>query len=494
MRQRIQKMEPSSQQHLYEAVAQRVAYLIDQGTFKTGDKIPSLRKLSRQMKISVNTVKEAYHYLEDRRIIEARPQSGYYVCGCLCDVPKEPEIKTDLFNPTPISSSELTMQMMRDCSDPSLIQFGAAIPETDLLPIKKLNRMLSSEARRHQSESVNYSIPPGCLKLREQIAKRMLHCGCTLSPDEIVITNGGTEAIYLALKSVCEPGDILAIESPVYFNFMEMIRELNLKAIEIPSSPSDGISIDALKYVLSQQKIQVCLVISNFSNPLGGQLSDAKKEALVDLLGQRGIPLIEDDVHGDLSFNYNRPSVAKVYDKEGSVILCSSFSKTLSPGYRVGWVVPGKFQSRVEQLKLIYNIGSSVPAQLAIAEFLANGGYSHHLRSICRIYEKKVMMMRDAIGRFFPEGTCVTNPKGGFILWVQLPDGVDSRCLYWEAKKLGISISPGIIFSATGQFNNYIRLNAAFYSENKHWAVEALGKIISTHCYSDRCIKPESSP
>ncbi|WP_022669074.1 PLP-dependent aminotransferase family protein [Desulfospira joergensenii] len=482
MQQNLQKIEQRSRKHLYEAVAERIAYLIDQGTFKTSDKIPSLRKLSRQMKVSINTVKEAYNYLEDRRIIEARPQSGYYVCGCRCDIPKEQEIKTDLFNPTTISTSELAMQIMRDCSDPNLVQFGAAIPETGLLPIKKLNRMLSSEARRYQSESVNYSIPPGCLKLREQIAKRMLHCGCTLSPDEIVITNGGTEAIYLALKSVCKPGDILAIESPVYFNFMEIIQELDLKAIEIPSSPRDGISIDALKYALSQQRIQACLVISNFSNPLGGQIPDAKKEELVNLLAQHGIPLIEDDVHGDLSYNYDRSSVAKAYDKKNTVILCSSFSKTLSPGYRVGWVVPGKFQSRVEQLKLIYNIGSSIPAQLAIAEFLANGGYSHHLRSICRIYEKKVMMMRDAIGRFFPEGTCVTNPKGGFILWIQLPDSVDSRCLYWEAKKLGISISPGIIFSATGQFNNYIRLNAAFYSETNQWAVETLGKIISKFC------------
>lgn len=479
MQQTLQDIEQLSQQHLYETVAEKVAYLIDQGTFKVGEKVPSLRNLSRQMKVSINTAKEAYNYLEDRRVIEARPQSGYYVCGCLCNIPKEPDIQKDRFNPTTVSTSELAIQIMRDCIDPGLVQFGAAIPDTDLLPIKKLNRMLSSEARRYQSESVNYSIPPGCLKLRKQIAKRMLHCGCTLSPDEIVITNGGTEAIYLALKSICKAGDTLAIESPVYFYFLQMIQELDLKAIEIPSSPREGISIDALKYVLSQQKVQACLVISNFSNPLGGLIPDVKKEELVNLLDQHKIPLIEDDVHGDLSYNYDRPSVAKSYDRKNNVVFCSSFSKTLSPGYRVGWVVPGKFQSRIEQLKMLYGIGSSSPTQLAIAEFLANGGYSHHLRSICRIYEKKVMMMREAIGRFFPEGTCVTSPKGGFILWVQLPDSVDSRCLYWEAKKLGISISPGSIFSVTDHFDNYIRLNAAFYSKKNHWAVETLGKIIS---------------
>ncbi|MCP4023836.1 MAG: PLP-dependent aminotransferase family protein [Desulfobacteraceae bacterium] len=478
MKQILKNIKHQPQQHLYETVAENVSHLIDQGTFKAGDKVPSLRNLSRLMKVSINTAKEAYAYLEDRRVIEARPQSGYYVCGCLCDIPREPDIKKAQFNPSTVSTSELVTHIMRDSLDPNLVQFGAAIPDPELLPAKKLNRMLSSEARRHQSESVEYSIPPGCLKLRKQIAKRMLHCGCSLSPDEIVITNGGTEAIFLALKSICKRGDTLAIESPVYFSFLQMIQELGLKALEIPSSPREGISIDALKYALNQQKVQACLVISNFSNPLGGKIPDAKKKLLVNLLDQHGIPLIEDDVHGDLSYNNDRPSVAKSYDQNNNVLFCSSFSKTLAPGYRVGWVVPGKFQARVERLKMIYSIGSASPTQLAVAEFLANGGYSRHLRSICRIYEKKVVMMGEAIGRFFPEGTCVTRPKGGFVLWVQLPKSVNSRRLYGEAKKFGISIAPGSIFSTTDHFNNYIRLNAAFWSKKNQWAVETLGKII----------------
>lgn len=481
MRQILNQKDQKSQQHLYETVAGKITHLIEHGTFKAGDKVPSLRNLSRLMKVSINTVKEAYGYLEDRRVIEARPQSGYYVCGRLCNIPREPDIKIAQFNPVTVSTSELVTQIMQDCMDPGLVQFGAAIPDPDLLPMKKLNRMLSSETRQYPSESVEYSIPPGCLKLRKQIAKRMLHCGCTLSPDEIVITNGGTEAIYLALKSICKPGDTLAIESPVYFSFLQMIQELDLKVLEIPSSPREGISIDALKYALNQQTIHACLVISNFSNPLGGLMPDAKKKMLVNLLDQHGIPLIEDDVHGDLSYTDDRPLVAKAYDEEKNVLLCSSFSKTLAPGYRVGWVIPGKFQPRIEHLKMIYSIGSASPTQLAIAEFLANGGYAHHLRSICRTYEKKTVMMGEAINRFFPEGTFVTRPKGGFLLWIQLPEYVDSRRLYGEAKKLGISIAPGAIFSTTDQFNNCIRLNAAFWSRKNQWAIEILGKLISAH-------------
>jgi DNA-binding transcriptional MocR family regulator len=437
------------------------------------------------MRVSVNTVKQAYGYLEDRRIIEARPQSGYYVCARLPALPQEVDLKRPNLHPAKADSAELALMIMRDCLNPDLIQFGAAIPNPDLLPVQRLNRMLATETRRFQKESVSYCIPPGSLRLRTQIAKHMVSAGCTLRPDEIVITAGVTEAVQLALQTVCPPGGTLAIESPVYFNFLQMIRQLGLTPLEIPSSISDGISIDALRYAIENTGVNAVLAISNFSNPLGGVIPDEKKKALLKLLRRHNIPFIEDDVQGDLSFADQRPSVVRSFDTSGEVLLCSSFSKTLAPGYRVGWIAPGRYQAEIERQKMIFSIAAPSPNQLAIAEFLANGGYARHLRAMRRVYAKSVACMGEAIGRHFPPGTCVTRPKGGFTLWVELPRAVDSRSLYAQAIKLGITTAPGAIFSTSQRYNNYIRLNAAFWAPGVEWAVEALGRLIKEMVASD---------
>ncbi len=462
---------------LYEEVAAKIAYLVEEGTLKPGERIPSIRNLSRQMQVSINTVREAYGFLEDRRLIEARPQSGYYVSARLPEIPSDPAPVPSQINPTEVSIGEMVQMIMRNVLNPKLIQLGAAIPNPELLPMEKLSRMLSAETRRHKVQSVSYAIAPGSEKLRKQIARRMLKAGCTLRPDEIVITTGCMEAVFLALRATCRPGDTVAIESPVYYNFLQLIQELGLQALEIPATPSEGISLEALRYALDHTRVAACMVISNFNNPLGGQMPDANKRQLVELLAGRGIPLIEDDIYGDLAFDDERPTVARTYDSQGNVLLCSSFSKTLAPGYRIGWIAPGKYYSQVERLKMTFNIASAAPTQLAVAEFLANGGYDHHLRTIRRLYARKVGLMGEAIGRHFPEGTRVTRPRGGFSLWVELPEYVDTMQLYAQAIKDGITIAPGPTFSATGKFRNYVRLNAAFWCDRIEGAIQTLGRL-----------------
>ncbi|MBN2428153.1 MAG: PLP-dependent aminotransferase family protein [Deltaproteobacteria bacterium] len=464
---------------LYEQVAGKIAELVDKGTFRSGDRVPSIRGLSRQLQVSLNTVKEAYALLEDRRVLEARPQSGYYVCARLPQVPDAPLVDPPALNPTEVSISRIYRMVMNDLLDPRLVQFGIAFPNPDLLPIDKLNRMLATETRRFRIPSISYDIPPGYERLRMQIARRQLVHGCTLRPDEIVVTSGCVEAVVLSLRALCRPGDTVAIQSPVYFNFLQMIEDLGLKTLEIPTSPVSGLSLEALEYALDNHRgeVKACLVLTNFNNPDGGLMSDADKRRLVELLDRHDIPLIEDDVYGDLSFNDRRPSVAKAFDKNGSVLLCSSFSKTLAPGYRVGWIAPGRFQERIERGKMLTNVATSMPPQLAIAEFLANGGYDHHLRSIRRVYAQKLASMADAIGRHFPEGTRVTRPKGGFVLWLEMPEKVDSLQLYGLAHEQGISLAPGPLFSTTGKYRNFVRLNAGFYSEKMEGAVATLGRL-----------------
>lgn len=465
---------------LYEEVAGRIIALVEEGTLKPGERVPSLRDFSRQQQVSLNTVKEAYALLEDRRVLQARPQSGYYVCARLPEVPREPAPNLPAINPTEVTISEMARMIMRDVLNPNLIQLGAAIPNPDHLPMEKLSRMLASETRRHRVQSVSYAITPGSEKLRKEIARRMLKAGASLRPDELIITTGCMEAMFLALRATCRPGDTVAIESPGYYNVLRMIEELGLRALEIPSTPSEGISLEALRYALEQTRVAACIVIPNFNNPLGAQLPEERKRELVELLESRDIPLIEDDIYGDLAFADERPTVARSYARNDNVLLCSSFSKTLAPGYRVGWIAPGRYYAEVERLKLTFNIASAAPTQLAVAEFLANGGYEHHLRTTRRIYARKVALLGEAVGRHFPAGTRVTRPKGGFALWVELPAECDSMRLYALAIKEGITIAPGPIFSATGKFRNFLRINAAFWSERTELAIQTLGRLAGT--------------
>lgn len=462
---------------LYEQVADRIASMVDKGAYRPGDRVPSIRGLSKQMKVSVNTVREAYGYLEDRRVIEARPQSGYYVCAKLPDIPEEPIYEEREIRPTEIGMSDLVEMVMRNTGDPDLVQLGATMPDPDLLPVDRLSRMLYSQIRRYGNNSVSYALPPGYERLRKQIARRMADLGCSIRPDDVVITSGCTEAIFLALMTVCNPGDTLAVESPTYFNFFQLIQEMGLKAIEIPSTPLQGMSIEALQYALETTKVSACLVIPNFSNPIGGVMPDDRKAQLVSLLDRHGIPLIEDDINGDLSHTDERPVPVKSFDGTGNVLLCSSFTKTIAGGYRVGYIVPGRYRARVERLKLLTSIASATPTQMAIAEFLANGGYDRHLRNLRRAYGERIALLGEAIGRYFPEGTRVTRPKGGFTLWVEMPEEVDALKLYDGALARGITIAPGPVFSASGKFGNCVRLNAAFFTERDEGAVKTLGGI-----------------
>lgn len=451
--------------YLYREVASQIAALVAGGTFRTGDRLPSIREMSRQAKVSINTVKVAYSHLEDQCLIEARPQSGYYVCPKPLQLPKEPIISPQSITPQDISSSNLVVRMMKDTLDSRKVQFGAAIPDPQLIPAQKLGRILAGACRNNALASSEYATSPGNKKLRSLVSRWMLKAGCTLSPDELIITTGASEAVFLALQVLCNPGDTVAIGSPIYFNFVQMLQILGLRVIEIPTSPTEGLHLDSLRQALCTNKIACCVVISNFDNPLGSSLTDVKKQELAEILAGRGVPLIEDDINGDLAHSDERPSVAKAWDREGNILLCSSFSKTLAPGYRVGWIAPGRYFEATLHHKLVSNIASSSPTQLAVAEFLENGGYAHHLRVIRKAYATKLAHMADAIGKYFPTGTRVTRPRGGFSLWVELPGEVDTMSLYARAETEKIIIAPGRIFSTSGRFYNCLRLNGAFWSE-----------------------------
>jgi len=462
---------------LYEQVAVEISGLIEQGTFRAGDRVPSIRQLSQRFAVSINTIMQAYAQLEDRRLIEARPQSGYYVLARAPEI-GEPELPASAtIVPATVAISDLCQQVLRNMMNSNLLPLFCSIPHPRHMPVDKLNRLLASESRRFPEQSVSYQMPPGCERLRVQIARRSLMAGVSAGPDEVLITSGCVEAVLLALRATCRAGDTIAVESPFYFNFLQLIADLGLKALEIPATPREGISIEALRYAIEQNRVKACLLIPNFSNPLGSLMPDERKRELVDLLGRHEIPLIEDDIYGDLAFGNKRPAAAKSFDRKGLVIYCSSFSKTLAPGYRVGWTIAGRFQPEMERLKMMMNLASASPPQLAIAEFLATGGYDHHLRSIRRIYASNLSHMADAVSRYFPAGTRMTRPGGGYMLWVEMPDSCCAIQLYQQALSRGISIAPGPIFSLADKYRSHIRLSSALWDERVERGIMTLGEL-----------------
>lgn len=464
---------------LYEELANQINRQVEMGTFRPGERIPSIRQTSQQRSLSMTTVLQAYQLLEDRRVIEARPQSGYYVMPRPMAIMPEPEVSCQPSDPCAVDIDDLAATIIRDTINPDLVQFGAAIPHPDLLPTVKLNRILASLARTEGVRLTTCGTPEGCDELRVPVAQRTFLSECSLSPDDIMVTSGCTEAISLALRAICQPGDLVAIESPAYFGLLQIIQSQGLQALEIPTHHRTGISLDALRFALDHHRVSACLVVSNFHNPLGSCMPDENKSDLVRMLADREIPLIEDDIHGELYLQGQRPKVAKSFDRKGLVILCASFSKDLSPSYRVGWAAPGRFQTRMERMKLASNLGTPVLLQMAIARFIENGGYDHHLRRIRRAYAAKVSAMSQAVMRYFPAGTRVTAPQGGFLLWVQMPEQVDSLALYRKAIGAGITLAPGCIFSADpDRYRNYIRLNAAFMSDETREALQRLGGMV----------------
>ncbi len=471
------KQENGNEELLYNRVADHITKLIDQGTLHAGERLPSIRKLSSQMDVSISTVLQAYMILEDKAWIEAKPQSGFYVRPA-CNLPPEPKPSSPSPVVTRVGVTELVAQVFQAAHVPDMVQLALSTPSPEHLPVKRLNRLMAAATSRSGARGLSYDFPPGYAPLRHEIAKRLMDSGCPLAESEIVSTNGTMEALNLCLRAVANAGDIIAIESPAFYGTLQIIESLGMRALEISTDPRDGVILGALDSAIRRQKVRACLFVTNFSNPLGSCMPDARKKELVELLARREIPLIEDDIYGDLYFSGVRPRTAKAYDKKGLVLLCSSFSKTLAPGYRVGWTSPGRFRPQVESLKFTSSMATATPPQMAIADFLQSGGYDRYLRKIRRILMTQVQQMSNAVGRYFPTGTKVTRPQGGYVLWIELPRSADALELHRRALEQKISIAPGPIFSAKQKYKNFIRLSCGLpWSERIDRAVQTLADL-----------------
>lgn len=463
---------------LYEALADSIEQLIEQGTLRPGHRVPSVRRMALQHDVSISTVLQAYTVLENRGVLEARPQSGYYVRARLPSHAPEPRMARPMAKASYVGVNDLTAEVLTYGTDPAYVAFGAACPHPSLFPNKKLARLLGAACRDDPTLLGRYAMNWAYDPLTREIARRYLQAATPLPHDEIVITIGCCEAINLSLRAVTRPGDTVAIETPAYFGFLEAIQSLGLRAVEIPTDPRTGLSIAATREALANNDVQVVLVMPSFQNPLGSCMPDENKEELYRLLAEHDVAAIEDDVYGDLHYGERRPKPLKAWDTDGRVLLCSSFSKTLAPGLRVGWCAPGRYLERVRRLKFTNTLGTPVVLQKTISDFLRNGGYDHHLRSIRRAYQNQLHLFSQAIIRHFPEGTRLSRPSGGFVLWIELPPRVDSLRLHRDAVKHHINTAPGALFSLKDRYRNCLRMNCGLpWSELIESALRTLGEL-----------------
>jgi DNA-binding transcriptional MocR family regulator len=347
------------------------------------------------------------------------------------------------------------------------------------MPVKSLARATRSIISRQPQKCMDYLYPPGDRKLREQIAELYEQTYTRVSPDDIVITSGATEALSISLRSVAKRGDIIAVESPTYFAVLRMIEQMGMLAVEIETDPVTGLDIEALEEAFDTMDIKAVMASPNVSNPLGCQMPEEKKRELVNLLAERDIPLIEDDVLGSIYFGDKPPRPAKSYDLNKMVISCSSFSKTLSPGQRIGWAIPGRYYKKYLQFKQAWSSATASINQLALAEFLSSGQYDRHLVRLRIAIREQVEKGRYMVSRCFPEGTCISHPQGGNVLWVEMPRNCVGIDIFNRALENNIGITPGILFSSTRRFKNYIRINCGHpWNDANEAALKTLGEIV----------------
>ena len=456
----------------YRQIASLLQTPIDSGTLKPGDKLPSVRHIAREYQVSQMTALQAIRWLEQQGKIRAQARSGYFVAEV-----KSASAQTPEHDFVPLSTDEnLHLSLV---GKPCQVRLDLANAALDLYPTDRLSIIMRQLIYQHPELLGAPVHGMGYEPLRQQIARRALDYGCALDLQEIMITNGCIEALSLAIQAVTEPGDAVVVESPTYFVILQMLQQLGRQVIEIPTN-QQGIDLTRLELALQQTKVTAIVTIPNANNPQGSTPDETHKQQLIALAHQYESTLIEDDIYGDLSYLPMRPRPLRAFDD--NVILCSGFSKTLAPGFRIGWVAAGKHTPKLNAIKYTSTMGTAVYPQATIAEFLRTGRYDIHLKKLRKNLAIQIAAMRSEILNSFPAGTTVSQPAGGFVLWVELPNqSLNTRQLFLKARTEGIGIAPGFLFASDERFDHAFRLNAGVgWNDAIKIAIHRLAELLQT--------------
>ena len=472
---------------LYERVAGLVAGQISSGALRVSERIPSVRSMSRAARVSVSTVVQAYAHLESQGLIEARPQSGYFVRARTRErLPEPPSRQVRSTRPRGVAADVLDA-CREAIQRTDLVQLNMACAPAESSPNRRLNTLIRDELREHPNHAGEIILPPGDFELRRQVARRAVLAGAATDPDDVVITGGTMDAVTLSLGVLCKSGETILVESPTYFGVLQAVEHLGLKVIEVPNHPGRGIDVDAVRSVVVGQRLAAAVLMPNFNNPCGSLTPTEAKREIVSVLTAARVPIIEDDLYGELHFGPNRPDSLRRFDTEELVIACGSVSKTIALGYRVGWAITPAWALDIQRAKFFTSVAAPTLQQRVLARYFASGGYDRFLTGLRRMLAGSAERFLDAIASAFPSGTCVARPAGGMVLWVRLPPGIDSMELFRAALECRIGIMPGIVFSAKAGFRNYIRLNyGCGWSADVAAAIATLGRLAHRMAASHR--------
>lgn len=477
----------------YQHLACLLSDRIEQGLYRSGERLPSVRTLSLEHGVSISTVQQAYHLLEEKQLIVPQPRSGYFVATRKA-TPPVPALTRPVQRPVEITQWDAVLELLSSRTGGDTLQLGSGMPDLSQPTLKPLWKIMARQAQKQDIATLNYDSLLGVTALREEVARLAIDSGCQLTAEDIVITTGCHEALSASVRAVCEPGDIIAVESPAFHGTMQTLRGFGIRAIEIPTDSVTGISLEALELAFEQWPIKAVVVVPNCNNPLGFIMPEARKRALLTLAQRFDAAIIEDDVYGELAWEYPRPITLKSLDMDGRVLLCSSFSKTLAPGLRVGWVAPGRYRDRVLHMKYIGTGSTATQPQHAVAEFIRQGHYLPHLRRMRQVYQRNYETFSCWVRHYFPCGICVSRPQGSFLMWVELPEAFDAVRMNAELRALNIQVAVGSLFSASGKYRNCLRLNYGLpMNAQTEQAVAQLGAAIERAMHAASTDTPASS-
>jgi DNA-binding transcriptional MocR family regulator len=434
----------------YQLLANEIEQAIDSGRLAVGSRLSSVRKVMEQRSVSLATVVAAYRTLEERGLIEARAKSGYFVVGPNASGNSEHKARTaKVASIAPGEKSAATLS-------------NANCPDLELFPRQRLHRLTASVVRRHQYLPTTYSHGLGNGKLRAEIARRSADFGSFIRAEELIVTNGATEALSLAIRAVARPGDSIAVETPANPLFLALLAELHIEVVEIPALSGQGLSLAALEQALiDHPQLRACLLMPNFHHPTGALMPVATKRALLALAERANLVLIEDDVYGDLQHDGPRPPPLKAFDSNGRVIYVNSYSKTIAPGMRVGWIAAGRWHAQIEASKQGAAVATAELPQLVLYEFLNRGSHVPHLRRMRQLLRESALRWHDGLTQALPQTCRWTMPAGGYFLWLELPAGTDANRLLEQSTAAQWGLLSGRHCSLRGDYDHCLRINTS---------------------------------
>lgn len=449
---------PADATPLYLQIAAQLTELVRNGTLARGEKLPSVRELARQRGVAQSTVVQAYHWLEDARLITARPRSGFFVAARPASLPQPTTTPRPLRRAREVSVDWLGQRILGRDQPADMVSFSSGTPGPELFNPDRVRRAVTRAAQRHRHLLCTYPSSSGHEEARRALARYAVGLGCSLDPENILITGGCMDSIVLCLRAATQPGDIVALESPTHFSFLEVLQGLHLRALEIPTHPRHGLSLDALQLALETQPVKAVMVVPTLSNPLGSCMPQAERRRLAQMAARHGMAVIEDAIYNDLVEVDELRRTVKSYDTTGHVMLCDSFSKTLAPGLRLGWVEAGRWSQAMRAIKDLQAGGQSAVLELALADLITQAGHAASMRQLRAAVAARMDAVRRVIATHFPQGTRVSDPPGGLLLWLELPRALDSVLLHEACLADGLLIAPGTVFSASGRFRNCLRI------------------------------------